>query len=58
MSSLLEGTDMAFCGNPLKALKHKRKNDLVDNKKSESTSINSESNLSMALPKNILNLFD
>lgn len=40
------GADEAFCGNPLKALKHRRKNEM-EIQLSDST-----------IPKNIVNLLD
>ncbi|KAL4466826.1 hypothetical protein ABPG74_010423 [Tetrahymena malaccensis] len=56
ISSLVEGTDQAFYGNPLKALKHKRKNELLTTKKNDN--IESETVTSMTIPKNIVNLLD
>ncbi|KAL4510005.1 hypothetical protein ABPG72_010198 [Tetrahymena utriculariae] len=56
LSSLVEGTDQAFYGNPLKALKHKRKNELLTTKKNDN--IGTETVTQMTIPKNIVNLLD
>ena len=51
-SKLLNGSDEAFCGNPLKALKFGRRNDLL-NKNNQQSMPNFSS-----IPKDIKALFE
>lgn len=53
----MDGTEEAFCGNPLKALKHKRKGDLIAVNKNNPTD-GSDSNSEVAVPKSIVHLLE
>jgi len=57
---LVDGTEEAFCGNPLKALKHKRKGDLIVavNKNNPTDANDSCSDAAVAVPKSIVHLLE